>query len=88
MSGGHQQPRALRGKDWCACAGQDWDTGGKGKGTVQLTGCGQCCVCMCAQRGRAGGPKGLVIVTAGKRERDHRKNAGKMSLLIAGDWTR
>ena len=77
MSGGHQQPGVLRGKGWYVCAGQDWDTEGKDKRTVQLTGCGQCCVCMCALRWRAGGLKDFVIVIAGKGERDNRKNAGK-----------
>ena len=50
VSGGHQQPRALRGGGWCAWAGQDWGTEGKDKGTAQLTQCGQCGVCMRALR--------------------------------------
>lgn len=48
VCGGHQKPRPLRGKGWGGGGGgaaQDWDMEGKEKGTVQLTGCGQCCVC-------------------------------------------
>lgn len=56
------------------CAGQDWDTEDKEKETVQLTGCGQCGVCMCALRRGERGLKDLVIVIAPKG----RGSTGKM----------
>lgn len=53
------------------CASQDWDTEGKDRGTVQLTGCGSG-RCMCAHQD--GGMKDLVIFIAGKG----RQITGKM----------
>lgn len=68
MSSGHHQPRELRGKGWCVCEGQDWDTEGQDKGMVQLTGHEKCSACSVHQDG-AGRP--------GKGERNQRTNVGE-----------
>lgn len=56
------------------CASQDWDTEGKDRGTVQLTGSGSgVCVCVCTEMGA----ERSCNFCNWLRETDHRKNAGK-----------